>query len=346
VGHETRFPGESSYTDGQLVNETDKGGPMACHFSGTVRLKDGRALGYAEYGDPNGTPLLHFHSFPSCRFEPEMPGVTDAARDAHARLIVVERPGFGLSDLQPRRRILDWPDDISQFADQLALDCFVVLGLSGGGPYAAACAWKLPERVLAAGIVSGISPLDLPDALDGMRPPVRLIFALARQTPGLVPAAAWAMMQMLVHPETDVYPRIDGDEPEPDRLARLRPGVQEAFHRMQAGAFARGWQGAALDLQLLGSPWGFPPQEIRIPVLIWHGALDNAVPVSHAKRLARQIGGSALCIHADEGHHSLAMNRAGEVLTALLTRALAEAKARRPSMVVSPTETVTEGSVL
>ncbi|MGE5139296.1 MAG: alpha/beta fold hydrolase [Rudaea sp.] len=309
---------------------------MACLFSGTVRLKDGRALGYAEYGDPNGIPLLYFHGFPSCRLEPDMPGVSDAARDAHARLIVVERPGFGLSDFQPRRRILDWPDDVTKVADHLALDCFVVLGLSGGGPYAAASAWKMPDRVLAAGIVSGIGPLAPPDALDGMRPPVRLLFSIARQTPWLVPPAAWAMMHAFVHPESDLYPRVDGDEPEPDRLARSRPGVEEAFHRMQAGAFARGWQGVAHDLQLLGSPWGFPSEEIRIPVLIWHGALDNAVPVSHAQRLARQIGGSALCIYADEGHHSLAMNRTREVLTALLSRAVAEAKARRPSKAVVP----------
>lgn len=72
------------------------------------------------------------------------------------RVIAPERPGFGLSTVQPNRRIMGWPADIQALARHLSLSRFAILGGSGGGPYALACAQGLPQDMMSAvGVIAG-----------------------------------------------------------------------------------------------------------------------------------------------------------------------------------------------
>jgi pimeloyl-ACP methyl ester carboxylesterase len=87
--------------------------------------------------------------------------------EANARIIAADRPGYGLSGFERGRRMLDWPVDVSALVDALQFDRFAVLGISGGGPYAAACAFKIPGRLAAAGVVSGMGPPAAPGMKDG-----------------------------------------------------------------------------------------------------------------------------------------------------------------------------------
>ena len=102
-----------------------------------IRLSDGRRLGYSEYGDPHGRPVLFFHGFGTSRVI--CPPDDALARSVGARLIAVDRPGIGLSDPLPGRRLLDWPADVAQLANQLQLDRFAI----GVGPVAV----RTPPRV-------------------------------------------------------------------------------------------------------------------------------------------------------------------------------------------------------
>jgi pimeloyl-ACP methyl ester carboxylesterase len=125
-----------------------------------LTLPSGRVLGYAEFGAPNGRPLLFFHGFPSSRLEAR--GLDLIARKRGIRVLALDRPGFGLSGPQPGRRIVDWPDDVRAFARHVHLDSFAVLGGSGGAPYALACAKVLPADVLqAVGLVSAAPPWEV-----------------------------------------------------------------------------------------------------------------------------------------------------------------------------------------
>jgi pimeloyl-ACP methyl ester carboxylesterase len=142
----------------------------------TIRLRDGRRLSYAEWGDPGGRPLLYFHGWPGSRVEARLGD--EAGRAKGIRFIAIDRPGMGLSDFQHRRTFVDWPDDVLQLAASLGFDRFAVLGISGGGPYAAACAWKLSNRLTRAGIVSCLAPLDVPGATAGMSRQNRLAFQI------------------------------------------------------------------------------------------------------------------------------------------------------------------------
>jgi pimeloyl-ACP methyl ester carboxylesterase len=124
--------------------------------------------------------IFYFHGSPSTRLEWYLFRTEALAKKLKLRLIVPDRPGLGRSDFQPGRRIGDWPADVIALADHLPLSRFAVVGYSGGDPYAAACALKIPERLTHVGIVSGTGPFDLyfdryffaspPTAVSGMGP--------------------------------------------------------------------------------------------------------------------------------------------------------------------------------
>lgn len=106
-----------------------------------IKLRDGRLLGYAEFGDADGEPILCFHGAHSSRLSGKV--LAPVATRLNARVIDVDRPGFGLSDFKSGRQISDWPDDVIELADALRLNRFAVLGLSLGGAYAAACGLRI-----------------------------------------------------------------------------------------------------------------------------------------------------------------------------------------------------------
>src|SRR5512136_1888696 len=118
----------------------------------TITLHDGRTLAYAEYGDPHGKPVFFFHGSPGSRlFTPP----DEVTKHQHVRLICTDRPGYGASTFQLGRRLLDWPQDINDLAEALRIKKFYIVGHSGGGPYTLACAYALPDRILAAATLSG-----------------------------------------------------------------------------------------------------------------------------------------------------------------------------------------------
>ncbi|NJM35160.1 MAG: alpha/beta hydrolase [Rhodomicrobium sp.] len=123
----------------------------------TIALPDGRLIGYAEYGDPHGVPIIGMHGTPGSRLMFRI--ADETARGLGIRLIAPERPGFGLSSFQGRFTLSSFAADIGHFADALGIERFAVAGISGGGPYAAAVAALLPERVTALGLISPVGPM-------------------------------------------------------------------------------------------------------------------------------------------------------------------------------------------
>jgi pimeloyl-ACP methyl ester carboxylesterase len=75
----------------------------------TIQLANGRTLGFAEYGPPEGTPLLYFHGHPGSRLELTLFDGLELALSPAPRIIAVDRPSIGLSDFQPGRHFVDWP---------------------------------------------------------------------------------------------------------------------------------------------------------------------------------------------------------------------------------------------
>jgi pimeloyl-ACP methyl ester carboxylesterase len=283
-----------------------------------IKLRDGRSLGYAEYGDPNGRPVLHFHGFPSSRCEGQRPAMEETAAWLHARVIVVERPGFGLSDFKPGRTIADWPDDVVEFADALQLDHFAVTGLSGGGPYVAACAWKIPQRLARAGIVSGVGPLDAPGAFDGMNKTDRQGYDLARRAPWLLRLVYWWAARDFRSNPDKFMSQYARELSEPDQAALAQPDVMEMFKKMGLEAFRSGARGVTWDNVLLTRPWGFSLQAISMPIYLWQGEADTIVPPAQGRYLAQNIPNCQSEFYPNEGHISLINNHYQEILSAMV----------------------------
>ena len=292
----------------------------------TIRLPDGRQLGYAECGVRDGTPLLFFHSFLGSRRQTRF--IDPAARELGVRVVVPERPGYGLSDGQPKRTLLDWADDVEALADSLQLDRFAVMGISGGGPYAAATAYKLPGRVTRAVFVSTMGSFTIPGATSGMHPFNRLLSRLTHTMARLTPwAVVNCFMGYIAHnsmrkPE-QFRKRFLGMAPliglPPVDVALLRD--DEIWHAIMIDmreAFRPGTSGATWDSVLQVRPWGFRLEEILVPTYLWHGEEDSKDLVSMARAMANTIPNCQATFVPGEGHLSLVLRHMDEILGRLV----------------------------
>lgn len=281
-----------------------------------VLLRDGRRLAYAEYGAPRGRPVLYFHGLPGSRLEAGF--AAPAAEALGVRLLAVDRPGVGRSDRRPGRTLVDWPDDVAQLADALGLARFVLLGVSGGGPSTAACAWKIPERLDAVALVCPVAPLDRPGSTRGMSPVARFHLTLARRAPALLPPLGAALAPLIRAWPAGPLALMRSVSSPPDRAALARSEAGAILGRGLSEAFRRGAGGAIDDLRLLVRPWGFAPADIRVPVHLWHGEQDRTVPQAMGRRLASAIPGCRSHLLPDDGHFSLPIRHVGEILRHLL----------------------------
>ncbi len=118
-----------------------------------VRLRDGRSLGFAQYGCADGVVVVNAHGGLVGRLD--VSAARPVADQVGIRLISPDRPGIGLSDRLPGRTLLDWADDIVELVDHLGVDRFSAMGWSMGGQYAAALGYAMPSRVRRVAISRG-----------------------------------------------------------------------------------------------------------------------------------------------------------------------------------------------
>ena len=262
-----------------------------------LELSDGRALGYAIWGDPQGQDVLLFHGAPSSRMFAPDPAVT-AARGV--RLVTIDRPGYGRSDPQSGRKILDWPSDVEHLADALDLQEFAVMAHSSGGPYALACALAMPERVSRVVLASCVVPLDeLTPELVGIGDDGHHLVELSRSDPEraatmIADSASWLLE------EPDRF--LSVPRPEPDTRLLQQPQVRQMFAASVREAVRRGLDGYVSDEVLERRPWGYRLDDIMLPVVVWHGAQDGYIPQAHAETMASLLPNSRLRLDSDLGH--------------------------------------------
>jgi pimeloyl-ACP methyl ester carboxylesterase len=270
---------------------------------GSVRLKDGRRLAFAEYGDPAGVPVLFIHGNPGSRY---MRHPDDRLTyNLGVRLITPDRPGYGLSDYQPERTLRDFPSDIEQLADMLGLGRFALFGVSAGGPYVAACAWQLGERITRAAIVSGSAPFDRPKPVEGVNRDYRNAYALA----------AWP--EWLLHPIMAMHDRTVRKAPDralaallshcspADRAILSDPVIAAQVQGYRLEATRQGVRGMRREATILVSPWGFPLEEVRPEVHLWYWEGDSIVPPQMGRYLASRLPRAVPHFLPGGGHFSI-----------------------------------------
>jgi pimeloyl-ACP methyl ester carboxylesterase len=265
-----------------------------------IVLPDGRAAAYAEWGDPDGQPIFLLHGMPGSRLL--CPDVA-ASVAARVRLISLDRPGYGGSDPQPDRRIVDGADDIAAIADRLGIDRYSVIGWSSGGPYALACAVRDSARVTAVATVAGDAPTEeTPELLDELPPHVQSRVAAVRRGE----RAALEDLRARLAPFAADPDLIFGGPPSPDRGpdGRMRsiPAVGAAMSTMIREAFRQGTTGYVEDWVATFLPWGFRLADVRGPVTIWWGDEDPLVSRAHAEKLAGGVPDARLAVVRGGGH--------------------------------------------
>lgn len=284
-----------------------------------MRLPDGRLLGYAEYGDPTGSPLFSFHGGISSRLDAAV--LDGPARRLGIRVIAPDRPGIGLSDRAPHRTLTSWPVDLERLATHLDLEAerFLVLGWAAGGAYAMACAAMLPTRVRAVALVASTIPIDAPGARAALDRSNRALITLARRAPW----AARLMLRWLVQrPSPDrLLGSLIGELSAADTVALERLGPPERVTAPVREAMRNGPTGVVDDLRVLARPWGFDPASITAPTRIWQGSADTLVPAFYARWLGERIPDSMVRVVRGEGHVSLLHHRGFDILADLLTAA-------------------------
>lgn len=272
-----------------------------------IKLKDGRKLGYAEYGDPNGKPLFYFHGWPGSRLSwgSELDAV---ANKLHLRIIAPDRPGLGLSDFQKNRTILDWLDDVIELADFLKLKKFSVTGSSGGGPYVLACAYKIPSRIVKIGTVAGLGPLDHLDDITGLSFWQKKYFEVVIRFIDLVGIQLYLSKIFLTY-----FPNVAGRvqlalwwKAPSDQKVFQKKNALEDFRKTDLEALRQGVRGAARDAKLDYRPWGFDLKDIKKEVYLWHGELDVNMPEAVARHVARGLPNCRATFYPNDGHALLA----------------------------------------
>lgn len=282
-----------------------------------VKLKDGRKLGYAEFGDLNGKPIFYFHGYVGSRLEAKL--LATKAKEHGVRIISVDRPGVGLSDFQSNRTILDWPSDILELADRLNIKKFIVAGISGGAPYAAVCAYKIPERLICCGIIAGAGPTDM--STKGMKSSNRMLFFFARRIPFLFKMIMKNQMKAFNNPEKmqKEMEKSIKSLPEPDQKLMKNPDFLSIMIEEANEAFVQGLDGPIHEGKLFVRPWGFNLKDIspKLPVHLWHGELDINVPISIGQKVSKLIPNCTAKFYPNEAHFSVAMNNIDEILETL-----------------------------
>lgn len=286
----------------------------------TIQLEGGGVVGFEEFGNTQGVPVIFCHGWPSSCTMARL--VDEPARELGVRIISPDRPGIGRSSFQKGRKLMDWPRVVERLADQLNVADFRMLAISGGAPYAYATAVAMPGRVKAIAIVGGAIPFAELKSFDGLLPLYRWMLALYRRHPHLLRNLFYLARPILsLRPPTGLRPLLL-------KLLMLRPAdaeslrdraAFEAIFESQRRAWRASAAGVVADAQIYAEPWGFALEDVRVPVRLWHGKEDRAFSYHLAEQVASRLPNCRARYVDYAGHYSLPIRHMREILADLIS---------------------------
>lgn len=271
-------------------------------LEGTAAVRDGRQLSFAEYGPPDGRPIVWMHGTPGARRQIPLEARVLAA-EIGVRIIGIDRPGIGSSSPYLYDDVLEWTEDLELLLDALGVDTFRLVGLSGGGPYVLASAAAMPDRVLAAAVLGGVAPTRGPDSAPGglMQLAVRCAPALGamRLPVGFAMTQGIRVVRPMAGPVLDLYAAV---QPAGDRNLLARPEFKAMFIDDLLNGSRTQMSAALTDLVLFTRDWGFALSDVRVPVRWWHGDADHIVPFAHGQHCVDRLPDATLTVIDGESH--------------------------------------------
>ena len=285
--------------------------------SSTLQLHDGRALGYAEVGKSDGFPIFYFHGYDSSRLEVLL--WREWAVTLGVRMIALDRPGIGRSDLKAGYHLLDWPDDVVEVANHLGIERFAVAAASGGGAYGLACAYKIPHRLTACGLICSIAPGHLLTKDASLW--LRAMWWMGEHLPWLYRLSLRSLIAALGSDAASIDKRLARSSRflgEPAREVLQNAQTRSLLAQALAESTRQGARGNLDEAVLVFQPWGFNVEEIAsVKIFLWHGARDRVVPVSLAHALAQALPQCTATFYPQEGHFSTPGNHGQDILKTL-----------------------------
>jgi len=223
--------------------------------------------------------------------------------DTGVRAVTYDRAGYGLSDRLEGRDVAAVASDISALADELGFDRFAVMGVSGGGPHALACAALLAERVTRAVVMVTPAPNeDDFDFLAGMTQSNVNEFNAALAGPGTIAAYLAPYVETLRTQPEAVIDELSAELPPPDQATMARPEVREMLVTNWQEATRQGASGWMDDDLAFTRPWGFELADVSAEVRIWQGELDVLAPQAHGRYVAEELPNGTFKLVAGKGH--------------------------------------------
>ncbi|RPE38403.1 pimeloyl-ACP methyl ester carboxylesterase [Streptomyces sp. Ag109_O5-1] len=267
-----------------------------------VSTGDGRRLAVEVTGDPKGSPVFLLHGTPGSRLGPApRPMLLYHQR---VRLITYDRPGYGPSDRLPGRLVSHVAADIAAIADFLGVERFSVVGRSGGGPHALACAALLPDRVTRVAVLVSLAPHDA-EGLDwfaGMAASNINEYSQALAGPEQLAASLRKRSLDIQADPRKLLAQLRWELTESDLRVVADAGIRAMLMRNYREALSVSADGWVDDALSFCRPWGFSLASISAPVLLWHGEQDVFSPASHTRWLADRIPGGTAVLHPRAAH--------------------------------------------
>lgn len=273
-------------------------------------------ISYCRYGIPGGKPAFYFHGLPGSHCEAEL---LHAACIKHGvELIAVDRFGYGDSTPVKGNRYINWTCYISQLADHIGFEQFYLIATSGGAPYALACASMLKSRVIGTGICCGLGSLALTNLRQPMPFLAKLAIFLAKYAPWLLNVSFGVTASFLSrHYPSSLIKLIGIHNGGADKTILEIPEVKSVMVKTVNRAFMQKYIGGVDDLVAAVQPWPFELKKIH-HLQIWHSDNDPVVPMLHSQWLEQQVPYSQLQIVHNEGHFSLPIKYADQIVGQLM----------------------------
>ncbi len=274
---------------------------MRDHTTQVLTLRDGRTLGYAEWGDLRGKPVFFFGGSGNARLmrHPDDSIITDLG----IHLYTFDRPGLGLSSRQPKRRLLDWAEDIRDFVQQRQISHVAIVAASQGGPYGAACAYALSKSLACLTLVSGVAGLEDDDVMSTQNRMIKAQIFMARHTPALLTLQYNLMRPMLKGKRGERLVRsILSSLPESDQHTLSMPGAIDLMVEDLREGIRQGGMGATDDMRAVVLDWGFELEDITTEVFVWQGEDDPNVTPAMARYMTARISNSKATFVPGAGH--------------------------------------------
>ena len=274
-----------------------------------IKLRNGNRIGYAIYGNKKNFPIFYFHGWPGSRFELK----NIPLKKKKCFIIALERPGYGISDPISKFKILDWPKIVLEVANKLKIKKFSIIGVSGGAPFALACANTIKnKRLKSIAIVCALAP-NKAKGMDKGR--VGMLLNLGRK-----PFISWLIFNFLrvrllngnLEKSFNKWknkiplPEIDLKLFTIDRGRRLMENFKEAVKH--------GTTGVHRDANLYSNYWGFKLKNIKKKIFVWHGDKDLTVPIITNKYYKKKLKNKEIFIKPNEGHFSICYNFMNDII--------------------------------